>query len=117
MNKAKLFTLTIPSIFFSAGISLAFYSAPFHPLHLVLYGIIALLLLNIKWQQMWLSRLFGVLFTLLSCYMMLAVYSDYINEKDGPYHWVGFVIFGVSLGMAVLMSIGFTLDDMVKGEM
>jgi hypothetical protein len=99
----------LPSIFFIVISTMAVFQSS------VLIGsligaIIALLLLcNLFLQNKIISRIFGVIFLLTSCYFLLALFSDIAKDKAtlaGGY-WVGLVLFLFSLAMSILLILSF----------
>lgn len=75
--------------------------------NLITGGIILLLVGNIILQNKILSRILGVLFLLLSFYMLLAVWDDFVDGEASSGYWVYTLIFLFGLVMSILLIWGY----------
>jgi hypothetical protein len=71
-------------------------------------GSIALLLLgNIFLQNKIISRILGMIFLLASGFMLLALFSDFINGKATTGYFAGLFLFLFSIAMSLLLIRGY----------
>ena len=105
----KIFRHFLPSFFFIVIFTLAAFQSG------ILIGnfigaIIALLLLwNLFLQNKVISRILGIIFLLISCYFLLALFDDIAKGKAtlaGGY-WVGLVLFLSCFSMSILLILSY----------
>ena len=77
---------------------------------------IGLLLTNLFLQNKIIARILGVIFLLGTCFMILALLSDFFNGKAPAGYWVGVILFLASIVMALLMLLGYEKESMKKTD-
>jgi len=97
----------LPSVFFITCIALYLIPAKSSAIDLIAMGIALLIIGNIFWQNILISRVFGVIFLIGSCFMLLAIYSDFVNGKAASGYWVGVLLLLLSITMSVLFILGY----------
>jgi len=107
LNWTRILRQILPSVFFIAGIALYVGAVRGLTVNLIAGGFALLLLGNIFLQNNIISRIFGIFFLLGSCYMLLAIFSDFVNGKATRGYLVGMFIFLFSIAMSILLILGY----------
>jgi hypothetical protein len=75
-------------------------------INLVVIGLALLLLGNIFLQNIIINRILGIIFLLVSCYLLLAIFSDFANGKATIGYLVGLFLVLFSIAMSILLILG-----------
>jgi hypothetical protein len=105
LNWNRILRQILPSVFFIAIFTLAAFQSNAFVGNFIGAIIALLLLCNLFLQNKIISRSFGVVFLLVSCYFLLALFDDIADREAtliGGY-WVGLVLFLFSLAMSILL--------------
>ena len=106
LNIKKIFRLYLPSIVFAIAFStyaIAYNITIFN----LLAGIIAMLLIvNLYFQNILLSRILGVIFLLGSLYMLLALLDDVVDGEATIGYLIGLLMILCSISLSVLLIVG-----------
>ncbi|HRE50404.1 MAG TPA: hypothetical protein PK339_03220 [Flavitalea sp.] len=107
MNQNRVLRQVLPSVFFITCIALYLIGIKSLAVNCIAIGIALLILGNIFWQNMLISRIFGAIFLLGSFFMLLAISSDFANGKAASGYWVGVLLLLLSIAMSVLLMLGY----------
>ena len=109
LNWNRFIRQILPSIFFSVIFVLYWHDSRPLAANLIAMGIALLLLGNIFLETKTITRIFGIVFLLGSCYLTLALFSDIANGKAtlASGYWVGLVLIIISIVMSVLFILGY----------
>ena len=116
LNLNGIFRHFLPSIFFIVIFTLA---AVFQSGVLIgnfIGAIVALLLLwNLFLQNKIISRFFGVIFLLISCYFLLALFDDIADGEAtlANGYWIGLILLVFSLAMSILFILGYEKSNRI----
>lgn len=107
LDLKKIFRLYLPSLVFA--IAFATYAiASNMTIFNILAGIIILLLIvNLFFQNILISRILGVIFLLGSSYMVLALLDDVIDDEATIGYLFGFLMILCSIALSVLLIVGY----------
>ena len=107
LNLKRFLRQVLPSVFFIVCIALYVGEVRGLTINLVATGLVLLLLGNIFLQNIIVSRIFGTIFLLVSCYLVLAIFSDFVNGKASLGYLVGVFLLLVSIAMSILLILGY----------
>ena len=107
LNLKRFLRQVLPSVFFIVCIALYVGEVRGLTINLVATGLALLLLGNIFLQNIIVSRIFGTIFLLVSCYLVLAIFSDFVNGKASLGYLVGVFLLLVSIAMSILLILGY----------
>ena len=107
LNLKRFLRQVLPSVFFIVCIALYVGEVRGLTINLVATGLALLLLGNIFLQNIIVSRIFGTMFLLVSCYLVLAIFSDFVNGKASLGYLVGVFLLLVSIAMSILLILGY----------
>ena len=107
LNRSRLIRQILPSGFFILLFALYTFSSRLLYVNFITGGILLLLIGNIFLQNKTISRIFGVIFLLGSCYMTLALLDDVFDGEATKGYWVGGFLLIISFIMSVLLIWGY----------
>ena len=112
LDLKKIFRLYLPSLVFA--IAFATYAiASNMTIFNILAGIIILLLIvNLLFQNILISRILGVIFLLGSSYMVLALLDDVIDDEATIGYLFGFLMILCSIALSVLLIVGYNKNKL-----
>ena len=106
-NKNLFLQLVLPSIFFIICFALYLDKERTLIVNAIAVGLIGLLLFNLFLQKKIISRIFGIIFLLITSFMILAMLSDLFKGKATAGYWVGCILCVISIIMALLLILGY----------
>ena len=108
LNLNKILKIYLPSLFFIAVfIYYAVEPGIFYPVRYIIAGIFCLpLIVNLFLQNVIFSRIIGAATFFLSLYMILAIYSDVVNEKATLGYLITLLLVAICIAMSFLLMIG-----------
>jgi len=109
LNLNKIFRHYLPSIFFIVIFTLTAFQSGILIGNFIGAMIALLLLWNLFLQNKIISRILGIIFLLISCYFLLALFDD-IADGEATFaggYWVGLILFLSSLAMSILLILSY----------
>ena len=107
LNRNRILRQILPSIFFIVCIALYVGEVRSLPINLIAGTLALLLCCNMFFQNLLLSRILGGIFLFGSCYLVLACYSDIVNEKAAPGYSLILLLLLISIAMSFLLLLGY----------
>ena len=115
IKSSKFWNLLLPSVYFIGLLLLWIGEASLgdaslsYIIFLCIAGAFSLLVLvNIFLNNKLISKIVGGIVLFVSCYMMLALWDDFIDGEATKGYWVGVALFGFTITMAILYMIGYS---------
>jgi hypothetical protein len=111
VSRDRILKQLLPSVFFFIlFLSDAIFSKGLWSI-LIDVGIALLFLGNVLLSSKILSRILGIPFLLGSCYMLLAIYDDYIDGEATMGYLFGLFLFLTSVAMSILLIFGYEKES------
>ena len=107
LNRKRFLRQILPSVFFIVCIALYVGEVRGLTINLVVAGFALVLLGNIFLQNLIIGRVLGIIFLLVSSYLLLAIFSDFANGKATMGYLVGVFLVLFSIAMSVLLTLGY----------
>ena len=107
LNRKRFLRQILPSVFFIVCIALYVGEVRGLTINLIVAGFALVLLGNIFLQNIIICRILGIIFLFVSCYFLLALFSDFVNGKATMGYLVGVFLVLVSISMSVLLTLGY----------
>jgi len=106
-DKKLLMLLWLPTIFYLAILFTPTFFSPFTAVNLIAGVVLLLLIANLVFRNIIISKILGIVFLLGSLYFLLALLDDVFDgEASIGYLFGGFIIL-FSIAMSVLLMVGY----------
>ncbi|MDP3437599.1 MAG: hypothetical protein Q8S04_10170 [Bacteroidales bacterium] len=106
-DKKLIMLLWLPSIFYIVIFFTHTFFSPFLAVNLIAGGVLLLLIANLVFRNIIISKILGIVFLLGSLYFLLALLDDVFDgEASIGYLFGGFIIL-FSIAMSVLLMVGY----------
>ena len=107
LDLKKIFRLYLPSLIFAIAIATYAIASSVTIVNLLAGIIVLLLIVNLFFQNILLSRILGVVFLLVSLYMVLAL-LDYVIDGEATIGYLfGLLMILCSIALSVLLIVGY----------
>lgn len=112
LNLKKIFRLYLPSLVFAIVFAVYAIASNMIIVNLLAGIIVLLLIVNLYFQNILLSRIFGVIFILGSLYMVLALLDDVFDGEATIGYLFGLLMIFCSIALSVLLIVGYNKNEL-----